>query len=98
MTNSLCPQQDSVVQIIVRGSTITKSLSSMEKERDIKTQLFLTVHEAEEWDKVVYERFRRIFWTDQVKSYSTNTRVEFELISRCWWDCTNLRPNLGTLS
>ena len=40
----------------------------MEEERDIKTQLFLTVHKAEEWDQVVYERFRRILWTDQVKS------------------------------
>lgn len=74
MTNSLRPQQDSVVQIIVRGSTIAKSLSSVEEERDIKTQLFLTVHKAEEWDQVIYERFRRIFWTDKVKSYSTNTR------------------------
>ena len=98
MTNSLRPQQDSVVQIIVRGSTITKSLSSMEKERDIETQFFLTVHEAEEWDEIVYQRFRRIFWTDQVKSYSTNTRVEFELVSRYWWNCTNLRPNQGILS
>ena len=39
----------------------------MEEERDIKTQLFLTVHKAEEWDQVVYERFRRILWTDKVK-------------------------------
>ena len=82
MTNSLRPQQDSVVQIIVRSGTITKRLSSMEKERDIKTQLFLTVHKAEEWYKVVYERFRRIFWPDQVKSYSANTRVEFGLVGR----------------
>ena len=41
----------------------------MENERDIKTQLRLTLFEAEEWDEVVYEWFRDIFWTDEVKSY-----------------------------
>ena len=68
MANSFGSQQDRVVQIIVCGGTIAKSLPSMEEERDIKTQLFLTVHKAEEWDQVVYERFRCIFWTDKVKS------------------------------
>jgi len=43
----------------------------MEDERYFKTQLLLAVHEAEEWDEVIYDRFRRIFCrrTDEVKSY-----------------------------
>jgi len=41
----------------------------MEDERYFKTQLLLTIYEAEEWDEVVYDRFRRIFRTDEVKSY-----------------------------
>ena len=52
----------------------------MEDERDIKVQLLLAVHEAKEWDEVVYKRFRHIFRTDKVKSYSTNAKVEFEFI------------------
>ena len=69
MTNPLGTQQESVIQVIIRSGTITESLSSMEYERDIETQLLLTLLEAEEWDEVVYQRFRGIFWTDEVKSY-----------------------------
>jgi len=50
----------------------------MEDEWNFKTQLLLAVHKAEEWDEVVYDRFRRIFWTDQIKPCSTN-RVDLEL-------------------
>ena len=52
----------------------------MEDKRNLKTQLLLTVHETEEWDEVVYDRFRRIFWTDQVESCSTETKTNFELV------------------
>jgi hypothetical protein len=41
----------------------------MECELDIKTQLLLTAHEAQEWDKVVDHRFRHIFQTNEAKSY-----------------------------
>ena len=64
VTDALGSQQDGVIQVIICGGTITESLSSMEDKRDIETQLLLTIHEVEEWDEVVYDRFRRIFWAD----------------------------------
>ena len=72
----------------------------MEDERDIKTQLLLTVHKAEEWDEVIYDRFRRIFWTDQVKSCIAlpTHKMILSLFGRCWWDGTNQRSDRGTPS
>jgi len=84
VTNSFGSQQDSIVKVIICGGTVTESLSGMEDERDIKTQLLLAVHEAEEWDEVVNNRFRRIFWTDQIKSCGTNTRLISSSFSQYW--------------
>jgi len=52
----------------------------MEDKRDIETQLLLTVHKSEEWDEVVYDRFRRIFWANQVESCDTKIKTDFELV------------------
>ena len=68
VTDSLGPQQDSIVKVIIRSGPIAKGLSSVEYERDIKTQLFLTAQKPEERDEVVYERFRHIFRANEVKS------------------------------
>ena len=70
----------------------------MEEERDIKAQLLLAVYEVQEWDEVVYYRFRRILWTDKVKPCNTSTRVEFEFAQLAPVDSTDLRPNPGTPS
>ena len=46
VTNPLGSQQDSVIQVIIRSSSIAEGLSSMENERDTETQLLLTLLET----------------------------------------------------
>ena len=69
MSNPLGTQQNSIIQIIIRGRPIAKGLPGMEYQRYLDTQLLLTVLEAEQRDQVIDDRFRGIFWTNKVKSY-----------------------------
>ena len=68
MPNPLRSQQNRIIQVIVRGITIAKSLSGVEYEWYIDAQLFLTLLEVEKRHEVVDKGFRGIFRTNQVKS------------------------------
>ena len=49
----------------------------MEDKWDIESQLLLAVLEAEERDEVVYDRFRRILRSDEIKSYQRKNKFKF---------------------
>jgi hypothetical protein len=69
VSNPFGPQQNGIIQIIIRRGTVAKRLSGMEYEGYINTELLLTFLEAEQRDEVINDRFRGIFRTDQVESY-----------------------------
>ena len=55
MTNSSCPKEDSVKQVLVSITSVTKCLSGMEEERQLDALLNTLLLEPEQFWKKVFE-------------------------------------------
>ena len=69
MTDALSPQQQSIIQIVIRFGAISKGLACMEYERNIQPEFFLALLEEKKRFDIIDKRLQDILVTNKIKSY-----------------------------
>lgn len=67
MSDALRAQKDRIIKVHVGGSTVAQGFSSVEDERDLDSNLFLTRDKFVERYEVVRQRLQRIFMANKIE-------------------------------